>query len=169
MKSWQIVAERATGLFTDWNTAELVHDGGEPASETIAGIDRPFVAQLIDVAAAIREQRHRWCRCSDGLDTLRIVLAARQSADEGARSRCEVSISARVSCVRRRRAQRGGADRDDDEDDHRYLTVVLPRGGAIGSIGLRLRVADVRRYLRSGYTSWDGSQFVDAGTEAPAT
>ena len=44
------------------------------------------------------------------------------------------------------------------------LTVVLPRGGRIDSIGLRVTARGVRRYLRSGYTSWDGSFFVDADT-----
>lgn len=46
------------------------------------------------------------------------------------------------------------------------LTVVLPRGGRIGSIGLRLGANGVRRYLRSGYTSWDGSFFVDVAAVA---
>lgn len=50
-----------------------------------------------------------------------------------------------------------------DEDDHTVLTVVLPRGGRIASIGLRLTARGVRKYLRSGYTSWDGSVFVDPG------
>ena len=53
-----------------------------------------------------------------------------------------------------------------DEDDHTILTVVLPRGGAIGSIGLRLTAHGVRRYLRNGYTSWDGSFFVDPAAAA---
>jgi predicted dehydrogenase len=82
MKSWQIVAERATGLFTGWNTAEIVRTSGEPQSETIAGRTDPFVAQLTDLTAAIRDRRPPLVPLRDGLDTLRIVLAARQSADE---------------------------------------------------------------------------------------
>jgi predicted dehydrogenase len=83
MKGWQIVAARATGVFSDWNNAEIVtHGGGEPISELVKGAADPFVAQLIDVAAAIRETRAPLVPLSDGLDTLRIVLAARQSADE---------------------------------------------------------------------------------------
>ena len=37
MKGWQAMGERMTGLFSDWNTAELVRTAGEVASETIAG------------------------------------------------------------------------------------------------------------------------------------
>lgn len=83
MKSWQIVAERATGLFSDWNTAEIARTTGEPQSETIAGTTDPFVAQLTDLMAAIRDRRPPLVPLRDGLDTLRIVLAARQSADTG--------------------------------------------------------------------------------------
>lgn len=52
--------------------------------------------------------------------------------------------------------------------DHIVLSVVLPRGGRIASIGLRATTRGVRRYLRSGYTSWDGSMFVDAAGAAAA-
>ena len=83
MKSWQIVAERATCLFSDWNNAEIVSTSGEPRSETVAGTTDPFVAQLTDLVSAIRERRPPLVPLSDGLETLRIVLAARQSADEG--------------------------------------------------------------------------------------
>lgn len=83
MKGWQAMGERMTGLFTDWNTAELVRTTGEVASETIAGSTDPFVAQVADVAAAIRDGRPPRVPLRDGLDTLRIVLAARRSADEG--------------------------------------------------------------------------------------
>ena len=82
MKSWQIVAEHATGLFADWNTAEIVTHGGEVRSETVAGTADPFVAQITDVADAIRSRRPPLVPLRDGLETLRIVLAARQSADE---------------------------------------------------------------------------------------
>lgn len=51
-------------------------------------------------------------------------------------------------------------------DGRTELTVVLPRGGRIGSIGLRLTARGARKYLRSGYTSWDGSFFVDAQAAA---
>lgn len=83
MKGWQIVAERATGLFSDWNAAEIVTHDGEPVSEMVRGTTDPFVAQLADIAEAIRAKRQPLVPLRDGLDTLRIVLTARQAADEG--------------------------------------------------------------------------------------
>lgn len=82
MKGWQAVAERATGLFADWNTAEIVRTAGEPASERIASTRDPFVSQLEDIRDAIRDGRPPRVPLADGLATLRIVLAARRSADE---------------------------------------------------------------------------------------
>jgi alpha-galactosidase len=46
--------------------------------------------------------------------------------------------------------------------DRIELTVVLPHDGTVGSLGLRLTARGARNYLRNGYTSWDGSFFVDA-------
>ena len=37
MKGWQVVGEQMTGVFADWNDAELVRTAGEVASEKIAG------------------------------------------------------------------------------------------------------------------------------------
>lgn len=82
MKQWQIVATRMTGIFADMNNAELVRTEGEVASERVASDRDVFVAQLRDVAAAIRDGRRPRVPLSDGADTLRIALAARQSADE---------------------------------------------------------------------------------------
>ena len=48
-----------------------------------------------------------------------------------------------------------------EADGSTVLTVVLPRGGRIGSIGLRMAARGVRQYLRNGYMSWDGSFFVE--------
>jgi predicted dehydrogenase len=81
-KSWQIVAERATGIFADWNTAEIVYTDGEARSERIASTLDPFVAQLEDIRNAIVQRRPPRVPLADGLATLRLVLAARQSADE---------------------------------------------------------------------------------------
>jgi predicted dehydrogenase len=83
MKQWQVAGERMTGLFADWNNAELVHTTGDVRSEMIAATTDPFVAQLADVADAIRSKRKPRVPLGDGAETLRIVLAARQSADEG--------------------------------------------------------------------------------------
>ena len=82
-KLWQIVAERMTGRFTGWNTATLTHTSGAPRTEEIDAQTDVFVAQLADVAAAIRDRRAPTVPLSDGADTLRIVLAAQQSAAEG--------------------------------------------------------------------------------------
>jgi predicted dehydrogenase len=87
-KQWQIVAERMTGIFADFNNAELIHTSGEVRSQAIAGKLDPFVAQLEDVAAAIEQRRAPRVPLRDGLESLRIVLAARQSADE----RREISL-----------------------------------------------------------------------------
>jgi predicted dehydrogenase len=81
MKGWQIVAARATGMFADWNHAEIVHTGGEVHSETIAGTTDPFAAQLADLRDAIAGRRAPRVPLADGLATLRIVLAAQRSAE----------------------------------------------------------------------------------------
>ena len=81
-KLWQIVAERMTGRFTGWNTATLTHTVGTPRAQEIDAQTDVFVDQLADVAAAIRERRPPSVPLSDGASTLRIVLAARQSAAE---------------------------------------------------------------------------------------
>jgi predicted dehydrogenase len=88
MKQWQIVAERATGAFADWNTAEIVTTAGEVQAERVTAERDPFVAQLANVAAAIREKRAPHVPLQDGLDSLRIALAARMSA----RDRVEVAL-----------------------------------------------------------------------------
>jgi predicted dehydrogenase len=82
-KLWQLVAERMTGRFTGWNTATLTHTSGAPRTEEIDEQTDVFVAQLADVAAAIREKRVPEVPLSDGEGTLRIVLAAQQSAAAG--------------------------------------------------------------------------------------
>ena len=81
-KLWQIVAERMTGRFTGWNAAVLTHTN-EPHSENIDTQTDVFVAQLADVCAAIREQRAPRVPLADGAETLRIMLAAWESAQTG--------------------------------------------------------------------------------------
>ncbi len=82
MKQWQIVAARMTGIFVDMNSAEFVRTHGEVSSETVASTRDVFISQLEDVASAITDRRPPSVPLSDGADALRIVLAARQSADE---------------------------------------------------------------------------------------
>jgi len=82
-KEWTIMAERATGRFTSWNEAVLTRTRGEVSTETVAGQTDPFVAQLADVASAIRERREPHVPLSEGAKTLRLALAAVQSARDG--------------------------------------------------------------------------------------
>lgn len=82
-KLWQLVGERMTGRFTGWNTATLTHTAAAARTEQIDTKTDVFVAQLADVAAAIRDERAPRAPLADGAKTLKIVLAARQSADEG--------------------------------------------------------------------------------------
>jgi predicted dehydrogenase len=71
-----------TGRFDDWNRARFIPttEGGEPVA--IDGTLDPFVAQLADVAAAIRERRQPYVPLSEGAKSLHLDLAARRSADE---------------------------------------------------------------------------------------
>ena len=79
-KLWQLVAERMTGRFTGWNSATLVHTSGEMRTEHIETQTDVFVAQLTDVTAAIVDKRPARVPLSEGAATLKIVLAAQQSA-----------------------------------------------------------------------------------------
>ena len=81
-KRWQIVARRMTGVFEDWNNAELFRTDGEVKSRRIAGTRDVFVAQLEDIARAILERRRPAVPLADGAASLRIALAARRSATE---------------------------------------------------------------------------------------
>ena len=82
-KEWAVMAERMTGRFTSWNEAVLTRTQGEVMSETIVGDTDPFVAQLADVADAIGEEREPYIPLREGAATLRLALAAVQSATEG--------------------------------------------------------------------------------------
>jgi len=77
------MAERATGRFTSWNDAVLTHTADEVSSETIVGETDPFVAQLADVASAILERREPYIPLREGANTLRLAVAAVESAREG--------------------------------------------------------------------------------------
>jgi predicted dehydrogenase len=83
-KLWQIVADRMTARFTGWNAATLTHTGtAPPRVERIETDTDVFVAQLADVEESIRTRRSPRVPLADGAASLRIVLAARRSADEG--------------------------------------------------------------------------------------
>ncbi len=80
-KLWQIVAERMTGRFTGWNAGVITHTAeNPPREERIDTQTDVFVAQLADVAASIRDKRAPSVPLEEGAATLRIVLAARESA-----------------------------------------------------------------------------------------
>lgn len=81
-KRWAVYAERLTGRFEDWNNAAF-SSASNGATTTIAGTADPFVAQLADLAAAIRDEREPLAPLREGVGALRLALAARQSADEG--------------------------------------------------------------------------------------
>jgi predicted dehydrogenase len=88
-KEWSIFAERMTGRFSDWNNAVLTRTVGEVGEEVLAATTDPFVAQLADVAGAIRERRLPRVPLREGADTLRLVLAAQKSAEEGGERRLQ--------------------------------------------------------------------------------
>lgn len=87
-KQWQIIGEKLIGRFTGWNDAEITatrlseEANGVAENELIAATQDPFVGQLDDVKHAILNKTAPRVPLQDGADTLRIVLAARQSADE---------------------------------------------------------------------------------------
>lgn len=92
MKEWRLVGERYTGRFDDWNNAVLTRTAPEVSEEAVNGTTDPFVAQLADLAAAIRTGSPLKAPLAEGEATLRLALAARRSADE----RREIRISDEV-------------------------------------------------------------------------
>lgn len=80
-KQWQVIGEMMVANFSDWNVADITDTRPGGVTERIETAVDPFVAQLEDVIGAIRHRRPPRVPLSDGADTLRIVLAARESAD----------------------------------------------------------------------------------------
>lgn len=81
-KEWAVYAERMTGRFTSWNDAVLTRTIGTVAAEEIVGLTDPFVAQLADVHRAIKTGSAPYIPLAEGAASLKLALAARQSADE---------------------------------------------------------------------------------------
>jgi predicted dehydrogenase len=81
-KGWRIVAERMTAHFSDWNNADFYWTGECPRTERVAAATDVFAAELLDLAAAIREDRPARTPILEGAKSLRLALAARRSADE---------------------------------------------------------------------------------------
>jgi predicted dehydrogenase len=90
-KEWFVAAERMTGRFTGWNDAVFTRTAGEVSDETMSGATDPFVAQLADVADAIRHSRPPQVPLREGAATLRLALAARSSAEQGRELRLSAS------------------------------------------------------------------------------
>ena len=82
-KEWALFAERMSARFAGWNEAVLTRTAGDVEDEVIAGSTDPFVAQLSDLARAIREHRPPRVPLREGLLSLRLALAARRSAEQG--------------------------------------------------------------------------------------
>lgn len=83
VKGWSLFAERATAHFSDWNNAAFTRTAPEVSSEQWTSDQDAFVAQLADVADAIRDGRDPLVPLSEGVGSLRLALAAMRSADEG--------------------------------------------------------------------------------------
>lgn len=82
-KRWSLFAEKATAHFTDWNNAVFTRTAPEVEESVWAGDTDPFVAQLADLAEAIRDKRSPRVPLAEGVATLKLALAAVRSADEG--------------------------------------------------------------------------------------
>jgi predicted dehydrogenase len=82
-KSWSLFAERATAHFTDWNTARFTRTAPEVAEQAWADQVDPFVAQLADLAAAIRDRRPPHVPLGEGAASLRLALGAVRAAAAG--------------------------------------------------------------------------------------
>ncbi len=81
-KEWHLIAGRMTARFADWNHATFTRTDGEVREETVSADTDVFAAQLLDLAAAIREGRPARSPIEEGARSLRLALAARRSADE---------------------------------------------------------------------------------------
>jgi predicted dehydrogenase len=82
-KSWSLYAERATAHFGDWNNATFTRTAPSVETEAWADDVDPFVAQLADLAAAIRDGRAPHVPLAEGAASLRLALAAVRAAAEG--------------------------------------------------------------------------------------
>jgi len=88
-KEWALFAEKLTGRFAGWNEADFLRSDGNGEPIVIAGTTSPFVAQLVDLADAIRDRRPPLVTLREGAQTLRLALAARRAADAG----CEIRLT----------------------------------------------------------------------------
>jgi predicted dehydrogenase len=92
VKGWSLFAERATAHFGDWNNATFTRTAPDVQAEQWSADKDVFVAQLADLAEAIRDGRPPLVPLSEGVGSLRLALAAMRSAEKG----CEVRIADEV-------------------------------------------------------------------------
>lgn len=83
VKGWSLFAERATAHFSDWNNAAFIQTAPEVQASAWTSEKDVFVAQLADLAEAIRDGRPPFMPLAEGVSSLRLALAAMKSADEG--------------------------------------------------------------------------------------
>lgn len=81
-KDWALFAERITGRFASWDQAEFRASNGSGKPHIVASQNSPFVAQLLDLADAIRDGRPPRVPLREGAASLRLALAARRAADD---------------------------------------------------------------------------------------
>lgn len=92
VKGWSLFAERATAHFADWNHADFTRTVPKVEADRWTSDADVFVAQLADLAEAIRDRRPPLVPLEQGIGSLRLALAAMRSADE----RREVRIADEV-------------------------------------------------------------------------
>ena len=80
-KEWAIYAEHVTGRFSGFNEAVFTRVA-DRVTETVSSTMDPFVAQLQDVIASIKDKRGPSVPMEEGARSLRLALLARKSADE---------------------------------------------------------------------------------------
>jgi hypothetical protein len=79
------VAPGLTADFTDANHALFTHTAeAPPRGETIAADHDLYLAETLDLLAAIRDDRPTAVPIHEGVRSLRLALAARQSSEAGA-------------------------------------------------------------------------------------
>ena len=82
---WRLVTPGLTADFTDANHAVLTHTAeAQPRAETIAADHDLYLAETLDLLTAIRDDRPTAVPIEEGVLSLRLALAARESSKAGA-------------------------------------------------------------------------------------
>jgi predicted dehydrogenase len=82
---WRVMAPGITADFVDANHAVFHHTAeAEPRAETVASDQDLFLAETLDLLAAIRDDRPTAVPIEEGVRSLALALAARQSSELGA-------------------------------------------------------------------------------------